>query len=249
MLSILFIREILCFAMLSIGAYYDLKTREVDDGLWMVFGGAGSVLYAWEYVSGAMADAQIILVFISLTAVIALALYRYGFFGGADAKALVTISVILPVYYPLIPFYMHPITGITVLTNAVLFAMVVPLYNALSNLVKVARGERIFECLEEEPTWRKVLACFVGTPSNRPIRHHLVIEYSAGEGKKKKFSFRLNYGDDEGYGSSGNRSCYARSSTDSKRWLSQNLPFLLFMLAGFLATMLFGDVLLQVLLN
>lgn len=238
--------------MLSVGAYYDLKTREVDDRLWMVFGAAGLVLYAWDYVSGATADVQMmVLVSVSLTAAVAVALYRYGFFGGADAKALVAVSVILPVYYPLMMsfFYVHPITGITVLTNAVLFALLVPLYNALSNLARVARGERLFEGFEEEPTWRKVLACFVGTPSSnkQEIGHHRsVIECAASEGKKR-FSFRLNYGDDEGCGRS-DRSNYARSSTDGgQTWLSQNLPFLVFMLAGFLAAVLFGDMLLQAL--
>ncbi|UVS70106.1 prepilin peptidase [Nitrososphaera viennensis] len=243
MLSILFVREILCLAMLSIGSYYDLKTREVNDRLWMVFGGAGLVLYAWEYASGVTADVQMILVSVSLTAAIAIALYRYGFFGGADAKALVAVSVILPVYHLLMSsFYVHPLTGITVLTNAVLFALVVPLYNALSNLIKVARGERIFEGFDE-PTWKKILACFVGTPSSRPIRHHLVIECSAGEGKKR-FSFRLNCDEDD---SDSKGSCCAESSVGGRTWLSQNLPFLVFILAGFLVTMLFGDMLLLML--
>lgn len=228
--------------MLSIGAYYDLKSREVDDRLWMIFGATGLVLYAWEYVAGIMADVQMILVSISLTAAVALALYRCGFFGGADAKALVAISVILPVYYPLTSFYVHPITGITVLTNAVLFALVVPLYNVLSNLVKRARGERIFEGFEEERKWRKALACFIGTPSNKQIRHRSVIECSAGE-KKKRFSFRLNCGDD----SYSKGPCCAGSSAGGRIWLSQNLPFLVFMLAGFLVTILFGDMLLQLL--
>jgi preflagellin peptidase FlaK len=226
--------------MLSIGSYYDLKTREVNDRLWMAFGGAGLVLYAWEYVSGATADVQMILVSVSLTAAIAVALYRYGFFGGADAKALMTISVIMPIYYSPSSFYVHPITGIMVLTNAALFALVMPLYNALSNLVKVARGERIFEGFDE-PTWRKVLACFVGVPSDmQKMRHHLVIESSTSEGKKR-FSFRLNYDKDGDSYSDG--SCYKVG----RMWLSQNLPFLVFVLTGFLAAMLFGDMLLQLL--
>jgi len=236
--------------MLSIGSYYDLKTREVDDRLWMAFGAAGLFLYAVEYVLGsgaAAADVQMALISVSLTAAIAIVLYRHGFFGGADAKALVAVSVILPVYYPLMmSFYVHPITGIAVLTNAVLFALVMPLYNALSNLVKAARGKRIFEGFEKERVWKKVLACFVGTPSNKQkIHHHSVIECSVDEGIKK-FSLRLNY-DDDGCGNSGNKSSYSRASTDSQIWLSQNLPFLVFMLAGFLATVLFGDMLLQVL--
>jgi preflagellin peptidase FlaK len=246
LLSILLIREILCLAMLSIGAYYDLKTREVDDRWWMVFGGAGLVLYPWEYVSGATADVQAILVSVPLTAAIAIALYRYGFFGRADAKALVAVSVILPVYYPLMmSFYVHPVTGITVLTNAVLFALVVPLHNALSNLVKAARGERIFEGFDE-PAWKKILACFVGTPPNRQkICHHSVVERSVEEGKKK-FSFRLNCDDDVG---GSDMSCYSRAPTDDLIWVSQNLPFLVFMLAGFLVTVLFGDMLLLMMLQ
>ncbi len=228
--------------MLSIGAYYDLKTREVDDRLWMVFSGAGLVIYVWEYVSIAIVDVLMALISISLATLIAMALYRYGFFGGADAKALVAVSVILPTYYPLMSFYVHPITAITVLTNAVLFALAVPLYNALSNLAKVARGERIFEGFDESVR-RKVLACFMGTQSNKPTYHHSVIEYSTDEGKKR-FSFKLNYDDEY---KNGDRSGYPRASSDSQIWMSQNLPFLVFMLAGFLAAMLFGDMIIQVL--
>ena len=233
--------------MLSIGAYYDLKTREVDDRLWMVFGAAGLALYAWEYASRVAADVQMILVSVSLTAAIAVALYRYGFFGGADAKALVAISVILPVYNPLMSFYVHPMTGITVLTNAVLFALVVPLYNVLSNLVKVARGQRIFQGFEDERMWKKVLACFVGTPSNKQeMRHRSVIECSEGEGKKR-FSFRLKYDDEDARGCCSDRFSCSREYTDGPIWLSQNIPFLVFMLAGLLAAVLFGDVLFQML--
>lgn len=235
--------------MLSIGAYYDLKSREVDDRLWMLFVGAGLVLYAWEYVSGATADVQMILVSVSLTAAIAIVLYRCGFFGGADAKALVAVSVILPVYFPLMSFfYVHPVTGITVLTNAVLFAMVVPLYNALSNLVRLASGERIFEGFDE-PAWKKALACFVGTLSNKQeIQYHSVIECSADEGKKR-FSFQLNYDDyNDVCRCSSDRFTYSGiRADDDPIWLSQNLPFLVFLLAGFLAVMLSGDLLLLML--
>ncbi|WP_228369350.1 A24 family peptidase [Candidatus Nitrososphaera gargensis] len=227
--------------MLSIGAYYDLKTREVNDRLWMVFGAAGLVLYPWEYVSGATADVQMILVSVSLTAAIAVALYRYSFFGGADAKALMAISAIMPVYYSPSTFYVHPITGIMVLTNAVLFAMAVPLYNALSNLVRVTRGGRIFEGFDE-PVWRKVLACFVGAPSIGQKCHHSAIECAADE--KKKFSFRLN--NDEAFSKDG---CHSRIPANGPVWLSQNLPFLVFLLAGFLAAMLFGDLLLTTMLR
>lgn len=183
-------------------------------------------------------------------AAIALALYRCGFFGGADAKALVAISVILPIYYPLMSFYVHPVTGITVLTNAVLFALVVPLYNALSNLVKVARGEQIFEGFEKERKWRKVLACFVGTPTSdkEKMHHSSVIEALTGEGKKR-FSFRLNCDDHDASYRCRDMHSYSRASTDGSTWLSQNLPFLVFMLAGFSAAMLIGDILFQLLLH
>jgi ABC-type cobalt transport system substrate-binding protein len=167
---------------------------------------------------------QMALICVSLTALIAIILYRYGFFGGAGAKAVMAISVILPIYNPLMSFYVHPITGITVLTNAVLFALVVPLHNALSNLVKVARGERIFEGFDDEPKWRKILACFIGTPSNKQEkRHHSVIERSLSEGKKR-FSFCLNYDDVEN--GTGNRPSYTRSAKEGQTWLSQKSTIL-----------------------
>lgn len=42
------LRQIVALCMLSVASYFDMKKREVNDIVWIVFGIAGSILYFFE---------------------------------------------------------------------------------------------------------------------------------------------------------------------------------------------------------
>jgi len=69
-----YLREILCLIMLTISSYKDIKTREVDDRIWLIFSPIG------------------IIITLIITIIVSIIIYYSKFVGGADSKALISIS-------------------------------------------------------------------------------------------------------------------------------------------------------------
>lgn len=132
-------------------AWRDVRTRRVPNRLWPPLLALGAVLLAWELArtspfTGYFDRLFLIQVGISLLFVAPLgyAFWRFGAFGGADAKALITLAVLYPTY----PVYFLPLAwlpalpamettlgvfSLTVLTNAVIVGAVAPLALAVRN--------------------------------------------------------------------------------------------------------------------
>ena len=134
-------------------AWRDINTRRLPNRLWPPLVGLGVVLLAWEAIQLApfgtfegrlfLIQAGISLLFI---APLGYAFWWLGGFGGADAKALITLAILLPTFPTYVvgsiqfPLVETPIGvfSLTVLTNTVLIAAAVPIVLALANL---SRGD------------------------------------------------------------------------------------------------------------
>lgn len=158
--------RLLALPAFAYGAYRDIETRRVPDALWPPLLLLGVACLAWEgWTAYGQPYAFAFEQFALVTAVSVLlvgglgALFYYvpAGFGGADAKALVTIGVLLPSYptyyfdgfvLPLVPANVR-VFSLTVLTNALLLGMAYPLYllgaNALRGDVAsvMAVGKRV----------------------------------------------------------------------------------------------------------
>lgn len=133
-----------CLPFLLYSSYLDFKTRRVPNRVWelMLLSLSGFLLY--ETVNGGMFFLfQLVFSFFS-SFFLACLLFKIKIFGGADAKALMVIGTLFPVY-PVLEFYGYnfPLLGVppagffalTVLESAFLLTTVVPLglfcYNLL----------------------------------------------------------------------------------------------------------------------
>ncbi|MDG6906904.1 MAG: prepilin peptidase, partial [Nitrososphaerota archaeon] len=74
--------------MLLFTSYLDLRKREVQDKVWLVFGAIGVILQVYEIHMGDSSLFQLGLSVVLATAV-GMGLYFFGFYGGADGKALI----------------------------------------------------------------------------------------------------------------------------------------------------------------
>ncbi|TYL39622.1 peptidase A24 [Natronococcus pandeyae] len=130
-------------------AVRDVRTRRVSSTVWIPLALLGAVLLAWDgwaaWNAGAHAWSYEFLVpaAISLGFVVPLAycFWWFGGFGGADAKALLVLALL----FPTVPQYaVGPVTvpvvsmplgafSFTILTNAVLVGVTIPLALALRN--------------------------------------------------------------------------------------------------------------------
>jgi preflagellin peptidase FlaK len=142
--------RLVAIPVLGWAALSDVRTRRVPNRAWLPLAGLGLVVLVWdllEHVPPAGVDDRLFLVHvgISLGFVVPFSymFWRVGGFGGADAKALMVIALLLPAY----PVYFLPTAALplvaaplgvfsfTVLTNTVIVAMTYPLVLGVRNLL------------------------------------------------------------------------------------------------------------------
>ncbi|SFR32149.1 A24 family peptidase [Halogeometricum limi] len=135
--------------VLGWAAWRDIETRRVPSVTWYPLVLLGVVLLVWDSLSHLsfrpVDQLYFLRVGISLLFVAPLSylFWRLGGFGGADAKALITIAILLPTF----PTYLLPgesfplvvttlgVFSMTILTNTVVLAIGYPLGLAARNLV------------------------------------------------------------------------------------------------------------------
>jgi len=220
-------RIIIALSMLSLASFMDLKKREVHDLVWIVFGSVGALMYFIE--PDLIQNPIPLLVASSITVTIAYLAYRIGLFAGADALALVALGVIIPLYDG--PNMLHEIAPLTILTNASIFASLFLLVNAVRNTVSLVKGVPLFADFKES-NMKKALAFFLGYKATKPSFAYSIEMGSEGG---KKFDFSLINAEKTDY-------CAKPGS-----WVMAGLPFIVYMLAGLMAMVLVGDIMMLLL--
>ncbi|MEM4648845.1 MAG: A24 family peptidase C-terminal domain-containing protein [Nitrososphaerota archaeon] len=216
-------------AGLSYASYRDWIAREVDDWVWVICGAAGAILTGADLISWwSLNRLLLISISIALSAGLALAFYFFGFYGGADAKAIIVISIALPIYSP--PARIHPFTGLSSLSNGLIFSLLILLALLAWNLIALARGERIFEGFEHEKRVRKIAAMLFGIRSRNARRRRFWFPLETEREGRRYFNFNI----------------FGLELEEIPRddcWITPGLPLLIPITAGFIFYILVGDVL------
>ena len=244
-------RVLLSLFFLAICSWYDYRTREVTNKMWLAYGPAGLALLLLQlFTDRTLSGNPVQLVAsIGVTTVIALALFYTGFFGGADSKALICLSLTLPVYPAFVHEYVTvlvPFFPLAVLVNSVLGSSLLVFAIAAYNLSrKLVKGERLFEGLEKEPFWSKAVAFATGfridSEKAKGGSHYMLLErLSRTEdgtvARRLRVTPRLE--DDEQKEAQQDE---LLSELKGKIWVTPGLPFLVFVTAGFIAALAVGD--------
>ena len=134
-------------------AYRDLKDRRVPNRTWLPLLAVGAVALSWDLfgiLGGTALQRRLFAVqvafSIGIVAPLGYVFWRIGGFGGADAKAIITLAVLFPTYpvYEVFgtayPLHSAPlgVLSFTILSNTVLLGLAYPLALAVRNL---PRGE------------------------------------------------------------------------------------------------------------
>lgn len=213
------VRIFSALVMLSIATTIDVWKREINDILWIVFGAISVVLIFFE----PNMTASLINIGISLiVAPIALLIWRIGIFGGADALGLIVLAALAPQ----LSFSGNTVTPLTTLTNAAIISVAPILLNLVRNLFAVFRHKNIFEGFEETRL-KKISAMFLGYRAKNP-KYSFTIEKVEGNHKKIDFSF---------HHAENTQFC---DKPDT--WVTPGIPYILYITAGFVVQLLFGDI-------
>ena len=223
--------------MLAIASILDIKSREIPDKVWLAFGGIGLAItllaltdpLAQPVIADKTSYIAHYALGVGLVAVIGYAVYKAGLFGGADPKALVAIALTLPALEAGYKLYDFP--ALTSLTNALLISLSGMFYNIARNSISVARGIPIFEGMAESSV-RKALAFAVGfsSPSTSSGKYLFAMEKRDNSGQRKFVFNPAQYNE-------------FTPNSGKRMWMTQALPFIVYIAIGFATMLLVGDLL------
>jgi len=233
-------------------SWSDIKTREVSNKVWAFLGPIGlAITLANIHLTGSYSKLNDLALSFLITTVLAIALFYLGFFGGADAKALICLSLALPyppteVFTPAFSFI--PLLPLSVFANAILSSVLIAFYALLRNVLWFASGKSLFEGLESESVTKKFMSLITGYKVKVSDLKEKVYLYpvekieQTQEGKitKKLQVFIQAEADREA--DVAKIDDFSRSGLVREVWATPGLPFLLFITFGLIITLLFGDV-------
>jgi len=245
------IRVLLSLLFLFYASWSDWKKREVSNKVWAVMAPLALALTLFQFVVFSPQSLSLYAVSFAITATLSVALFYVGAFGGADAKALMCLALALPSYRNYLfqsdASFVSPIFPITVFSNGVLLAAFTVIYAALRNSVwKLRTGRKLFEGFENESTWRKVLAFFTGykiKASKLEKEHVYPLEDIDMKETGETERHLLVFPKDEKVKGIVERILKAKQDGrfPNEIWATPGLPLLVFLTAGLIVALVFGD--------
>ena len=242
MLDILKVLFIIPFLIYS--CYSDIKTRRVSNNVWLVML-AGIIFFVMiDFLSGGLNYLRILMFSVIFIFIFVYILFQIGTFGGADAKSLIMMSIILPVYpeihvlnyyFPINPPLIN-IFALGIFSNAVLLTIVVPLGLATFNIIKL--GAKI----------DKPLYIFIGYKtkiSNLANKHIKLIQYHEELNGKIKSRFKRGGVEVNENILNNLNNLYKKGLIEEYVWVTPSLPFMIPITIGFFAGILYGDIILE----
>ena len=245
------LRLCICSCLLLYASYSDMKTREVSNAVWVLMSASGVFLLCIEFFTFLSVSAGLpfafpfafdILKSLMAASILSFILLRLNF-GGADAKALISIAILFPYFpttvIPAMELLVPPLNifVLSTLTNALLIAISVPLFLFFFNLFSRVHS----------PLWFMFIGYRVPIAELKGKKHlKLLVDPESGkyvwggvdlELKEDARKILEEKGKGQGQGKEA-----------SKVWVTPELPFLVYLTAGFFIAAFYGDVLFALLL-
>jgi len=158
-LSSQFLRFVLAVIFLGYASLRDIEEREVPDKVWILSVPACLALTLLD-VCFEKDDPMLLLVSLLIAFVLGVVLCHFGFYGGADAKALLLIATAFPSYPKdtgslMAKFFPAPF--LLVFSSSTLISIVCPLTVLTLNSIDILRGLNPLREVEEENVFRRFI--------------------------------------------------------------------------------------------
>ena len=148
-------------AVLVYASISDFKSREVSNWVWVTAYPAGLAITIVAFASGTL-SLETAIFSVCISSALGFVLLYFGFYGGADAKALIFVALTAPAY----PMAFKPPFGnpafppvLTMFLNSAILSMAYPVSVFLLNVRDALKGKKIFEGITAT-TREKVLILF-----------------------------------------------------------------------------------------
>ncbi len=220
-------RFLVGFLILLYASYTDIKTRRAPNVLWIIMIISGGLLLLIEYLYTGFDSQVLYLVFIPIMILLMYILFQLRIiFGGADAKALMSLSILVP-FWP-----SHPFTPLSesylpfpwvVFSNSVLLFLIIPISLLVYNLYK---GDIVFP------------HCLLGYKMRvDEARKSFVWPLEKIVDGKRKLQYTSHIHDNPSQWE------LFKQQGISTIWVTPKIPFMVPLLSGFTLSFLLGDIL------
>jgi preflagellin peptidase FlaK len=222
------IRFITGFLILLYASYTDIKTRSASNYLWLIIGGIGGLLLILQYFIIGFGNDVIYLIFVPIIIILIYIFFQLRLiFGGADAKALMSLSILVP-FFPQIDFMpildksFMPFPWV-IFSNSIILFLIIPIFLMLFNLInKNIEFPFLF---------------FGYKISLDEAKNRFVWPLEKYVNGKRRFSYIP-----KGFNVEKEIREFEKLGI-KKIWVTPKIPFMIPLLAGFICSFIFGDLL------
>ena len=249
-------RVLISLIFLVYASWSDFETREVSNWVWAIFAPLALFLTALQYVLFPQDSLYSYVLPFVVTLALSLILFYAGGFGGADAKALICLSLALPIYPvdllpPTLGVYLPFLFPLSVFINAVFLSLISVVYILVRNFLwKYRNRKKLFEGFEKESLGRKVLVLISGYKVNIATlekKSYLIPLEDFAETEEKRKLIAMPRDEEREEIVSKLLAAKRDGHLPSDVWATPGLPMLVFITVGFVVALFFGDILLTIL--
>jgi prepilin signal peptidase PulO-like enzyme (type II secretory pathway) len=145
--------------------------------------------------------------------------------------------------------YLHPVFPVVVVVTGFLCSVAIAVWYGLRNLATyLARAEDMFEGLQDERWWRKVMACILGYRTELSKLRSTFYLYpmeevvQGTESPHRALKLYIDAETDREPLVSDLSDSLAKLGYEGKVWVTPGIPMLLFILIGLILTLILGDI-------
>jgi preflagellin peptidase FlaK len=215
MVDTLLLRIYSTLPFLLYSSYLDLKYREIDSRIWRLMTTLGALfLLADVFLTK---NPRLLLPFaiiLTIAAVFSVSLHYFGMMGGGDAKLLIALGAM----YPYLPHgeFLLPILFLSAFSNGILLSILIPLGFFARNI-----GQ-----LQYVRTPKEFLRLFMAYKKDSK-------DLGSFETVLREGQIFINAREVE----------LGKTGVEGEVWVTPAIPFIVFMTAGFVISVLYGDIL------
>ncbi len=252
MIPIDLISVLVCSLGLLYACYSDLKTRSVANEVWLILIAVGIPIAIYNFTVQGIPFLTRFVLSLAVTFALSYLFFYLNLFGGADAKSLISIAVLLPVN-PLLStasiFDPFPFAVTTLFNGAIasaFFLLILIPFMFVHNVLNLNSKEFRKNLRLVGIGYKKPIAV-LANPNHKHLR--LLHSYESGGEEwsdvKRKFVLGGAEIDDETIEKLENYRTQGKISEDV--WVTPGLPYMLFITAGFFIALFYGNLILSIL--
>ncbi|MCD6369365.1 MAG: prepilin peptidase [Thermoproteales archaeon] len=238
-LQIKLVRTLIIIGGLSLSVKQDIEKREVDDRIWVFLLIASLPLTVLEYQSKEQWFLPLILHVFSITvgSIVSLLFVYLDYFGGGDAKAFITLSILEP------PSPLSLIPSLSLMINSSILTLTIIAWLLAKNLVRIILYNEKF--LSDFNTLKEKIFVLLFTDKTKLSRikekpyKFFIVERPAANGRRK-IVFKHTISEDtlETLNSLLETGLY---SPDTEVYTTPAVPYLLFIFLGYILYIILGS--------